>query len=54
MIIIYYNKKGVFPYEWLNDFDKFNAISLPNIKTFYTKLNNAQISSDNYDYANKI
>ena len=48
------HRKGVFPYEWFNDFDKFNVISLPEIEKFYSKLNNEHISASEYQYANNV
>jgi hypothetical protein len=31
-------KKGVYPYEWMDDTDKFKEAQLPPIKAFYSKL----------------
>src|SRR5258708_24889927 len=32
-------KKGIFPYEYADSFDKFNETKLPSIKEFYSSLN---------------
>ena len=32
-------KKGVHPYEYMNSWEKFNEVSLPDKKYFYSKLN---------------
>ena len=30
--------KGVYPYDYMNDFNKFNEKELPKIEDFYSKL----------------
>ena len=39
-------KKGVFPYEFMTDFDKLNVSELPPKKNFYSKLNDSNISNE--------
>ena len=47
-------KKGVFPYEFMTDFDKLNVSKLPPKKDFYSKLNDSKISDEDYKHAQKV
>ena len=47
-------KKGVFPYEFMTEFDKLGVDNLPPKKTFYSKLNNTDISDEDYKHAQKV
>ena len=47
-------KKGVFPYEFMTDFEKLNASELPPKKAFYSKLNDSKISDKDYKHAQKV
>ncbi len=47
-------KKGVFPYEYMTDFSKLNATSLPLKDAFYSQLNKSGISDENYEHAQKV
>ena len=47
-------KKGVFPYEFMTDFDKLNVNKLPSKKDFYSKLNDSNISDEDYEHAQKV
>ena len=47
-------KKGVFPYEFMTDFDKLNLSKLPPKKNFYSKLNDSKISDEDYKHAQKV
>ena len=47
-------RKGVFPYEYMTDFSKLNAKSLPPKEAFYSQLNNNHISDKDYDHAKKV
>lgn len=44
-------QKGVFPYDWCDSFDKFNATELPNIEEFFSILNNQACSQEDYNHA---
>ena len=46
--------KGVYPYEYMDDFNKFNETTLPSINFFYSSLNNASISKEDYEHAIKV
>ena len=47
-------RKGVFPYDWTNSWDKFERTSLPRRKDFYSILNQQNISKTDYEHAQKI
>ena len=47
-------RKGVYPYEYMNSFEKFNETKLPKIEDFYSSLNKESISIGDYEYAQKV
>ena len=47
-------RKGVFPYDWLDDFDKLNENQLPPKESFYSKLRGEDISDEDYEHAKKV
>ena len=47
-------KKGVFPYEFMTDFNKLSETSLPSKSAFYSKLHNSDISDEDYEHAKKV
>lgn len=47
-------KKGVFAYDWFDDIEKLNSLSLPEQNEFYSKLNLCDISNEDFIHANKI
>ena len=47
-------RKGVFPYDWFDGFDKLNATQLPPKEAFYSKLSDEDITEDNYQHAKKV
>ena len=47
-------QKGVFPYEYMSDFSKLSATSLPPKELFYSQLNNSHISDKDYDHAKNV
>jgi len=46
--------KGVYPYEYMDSFDRFNESCLPPINMFYSSLNNSSISDKDYKHALKV
>ena len=47
-------RKGVYPYEYMDDRDKFNEEKLPNKSDFYSSLNMEDISEIDYRHALKV
>ncbi|GFY55333.1 uncharacterized protein TNIN_292571 [Trichonephila inaurata madagascariensis] len=47
-------RKGVFPYDYFNSFEKCNDSSLPPTSKFYNKLNEKAISVEDYNHACKV
>ena len=43
--------KGVYSYEYMDDWEKFNEISLPEKEDFYTHINMKDIADANYTHA---
>ena len=46
-------RKGVYPYDYMDSFDKFNS-PLPKKEEFYSILNNEHISDENYKHAKNV
>ena len=47
-------KKGVYPYEYMNDWKKLNETSLPEKKDFYSHLNIEDIIDSDYMHAKTV
>ena len=47
-------RKGIYAYEYLDSWEKFDETALPPKKEFYSNLNLENISDDNYTHAQKI
>ena len=47
-------RKGVYPYEYMDSWDRFEETSLPPINKFFSKLNGSGISEEDYEHANRI
>jgi len=47
-------RKGVFPYEYLDSFDKLNDTKLPNKISFYSTIKGKHISQEDYNRAEKV
>ena len=47
-------KKGIYPYEYMDNWNKFNDHELPNKDMFYSKLNMSDVSDKDYDHAQKV
>jgi hypothetical protein len=44
-------RKGVYPYSWVDDYNKFNHTTLPSIEAFYNDLEDKPCSVDEYNHA---
>ena len=47
-------RKGVYPYEYVNSWDRFNETQLPPIDVFYSNLNMSLISEEDYQHAQRV
>ena len=47
-------RKGIYPYEYMDSWDKFKETSLPGIKNFCSNLNMSGVSDKDYEHARKI
>ena len=47
-------KKGIYPYEYMNDWDKFKETKLPPKEAFYSKLNMTVVREEDYEHANRV
>jgi len=47
-------RKGVFPYDWFDSFNKLSSTKLPPKEAFYSKLNDTNITDDDYQHAQKV
>ena len=48
------SRKGVYPYEFMDDFEKFKKQSLPKKTSFFSRLKQAKISDEDFDHAQKV
>ena len=47
-------RKGVYPYEYMDDWEKFNETSLPEKEGFYSHLNMEDITDADYAHAKRV
>ena len=47
-------RKGVYLYEYVNSWDRFNETQLPAIDAFYSNLNMSSTSEDDYQHAQRV
>ena len=47
-------KKGIYPYGYMDSFEKFNETSLPKKEDFYSKLKDENITEDEYAHAKTV
>ena len=47
-------RKGVYSYEYMDSWEKFDETSLPDKKAFYSKLNLEDITDKDYDHAKRV
>ena len=48
------SQKGVYPYDFMDCFEKFNLTKLPTKEQFYSILNNQHITNEEYKHARKV
>jgi len=47
-------KKGVYPYDYMDSFDKFDETQLPHKENFYSLLNDKHITDKQYEHAKSV
>ena len=47
-------RKDVYPYEYMNDWEKFNETSLPEKEVFYSHLNMEDITDADYAHTKRV
>ena len=47
-------RKGVYPYEYMNSWEKFNETSLPDKEAFYSNLNMEDITNVDHRHTKKV
>ena len=47
-------RKGVYPYDYMNDYDRLSETKLPSIEDFYSRLNDENISPEDYTHAQNV
>ncbi|KAL9971964.1 hypothetical protein ACROYT_G018195 [Oculina patagonica] len=45
---------GIYPYEYMDSWERFNETSLPEKEKFYSKLNDEHITDEEYEHANSV
>ena len=48
------SRKGVYPYEFMDDFEKFKKQSLPKKTSFFSRLKQEKISDEDFEHAQKV
>ena len=48
------SRKGVYPYEFMDGFDKFEKKQLPKKAAFFSRLNQEKVTDENYQRAQKV
>ena len=48
------SQKGVYPYDFMDSFEKFSQMELPTEDQFHSILNDQHITDDEYDHAKKV
>ena len=47
-------RKGVYPYEYMDNWERFNEMSLPSKESFYSNLNMENIDDIDYRHGNNV
>ena len=48
------SRKGVFPFDWFDSFEKLSTVKLPPKEAFHSKLTDEDFSDDDYAHAQKV
>ena len=47
-------RKGIYPYEYLDSWDRFEETNLPSASSFYSKLSMSGDSNGNYEHTRRV
>ena len=47
-------QKGIYPYEYMDSWDRLEETTLPTVSSFYSKLNMSGVSNQDYKHACKV
>ena len=47
-------RKGVYPYDYMDSWERFNEVELPAIQSFYSTLKDETISESEYQHAKNV
>ena len=47
-------RKGVYPYEYMDSFERFNERSLPSKEAFYSSLKMEEVKDEDYEHAKRV
>ena len=47
-------RKGVYPYKYIDSWERFNETTLPNKKVFYSELSLEDITDEDYIHGQKV
>ena len=47
-------RRGIYPYEYMDSWERFDETSLPDKEAFYSSINMGNITDIDYRYANKV
>ena len=47
-------RKGVYPYDYMDSFERFNETKLPKKEEYYNSLKKQEISDEEYDFAKTV
>ena len=47
-------QKGIYPYEYMDDWNRFKETALPSKEAFYSKLNMSAVSDQDYEHARRV
>ena len=48
------SRKGVYPYEFMNDFEKFKKQNLPKKTSFFSRFKQEKVSDEDFEHAQKV
>ena len=52
--IVLLQRKDIYPYEYMDSWERFDEVSLPDKKVFYSELNLKDITDKDYEHPQKV